>query len=170
MISHIRNSKPIKKLPHGYKDNLVFPKESYKLVSTSFHRTPYMHFQRHDCCQVHCSTMMLEEVSLLSHIQQFHLSIEHLYLRVLSSPWCVVAIVNKLPDSAKDSSNDIPSAAPSRGFVPAPTYKMKNTHYALYEGKCPVVPCIISLVHSNKIAVSLEEQMNNCWSPSTYFI
>jgi len=34
----------------------------------------------------------------------------------------VVAIVKKEPYSAKDSRSDIPRAAPSSGFVPAPTY------------------------------------------------
>jgi hypothetical protein len=55
---------------------------------------------------------------------------KYLYFRDLSSPWCVVAIVSKAPLSAKDSSNDIPNAAPSRGFVPAPTYICNR--YALY--------------------------------------
>ncbi|KAF7816604.1 uncharacterized protein G2W53_030573 [Senna tora] len=34
---------------------------------------------------------------------------------------CAQAIVNKEPSTARDSNNAMPSAAPSRGFVPAPT-------------------------------------------------
>ena len=61
---------------------------------------------------------LIKNHSLSGSVSRFWL---YLYLRVLSSPWCVVAIVNRDPDSAKNSRSDIPNAAPSTGFVPAPT-------------------------------------------------